>query len=347
MAETFPRGRFVWHELATTDPDAAAAFYPKVAGWTVGPSQNDPSYRYWMNRGKPVGGLMLLPEQAKNMGAPSNWLPYVAVPDVVATTRQAVALGARTYVEPKDIPGVGKFAVLADPQGATFAVYRGAAEQGGHDGAPNMGEFSWHELMTTDAAAAWEFYHTLFGWVKSTAMDMGPGAGVYQMFDRAGRMIGGMYNKPANVPAPPHWLSYTRVPSADTVAAQVPKMGGRVLNGPMDIPGGDRIVMCMDPQGAAFAVHAVKAAAAVPSATASPKPAAGKPAAATPAKAATKPAARKPAAKKPAAKKKPAKAAKKKSAPARKKKPARARKKKAPARRTARKRTAKKKARRR
>ena len=358
MAETFPRGRFVWHELATTDPDAAASFYQKVVGWKLAPSEQDPSYRYWQNRGTSLGGLMPLPDSAKSMGAPSNWLPYVAVPDVAATTRHAVSLGARTYVEPKNI-GVGEFAVLADPQGAVNAVYRSSGAQGGHDDPANPGEFSWHELMTTDALAAWEFYHSLFGWVKTDAMDMGAD-GIYQMFGRGGMPLGGIYNKPAGVSAPAHWLSYARVHNADTAAAQVAKLGGRVIRGPMEVPGGDRIAMLMDPQGAAFAVHAVSAAnlAAAGAATTAAKKSA-------PATKATAPAAKKkaaPAAKKkaaPAAKKKAAPAAKKKAAPAsrkrkvapakkRKGKPARGKKaKKAPPRRAAAKRTVKKKGRRR
>ena len=259
MPETFPRGRFVWHELLTTAPDAAVRFYGTVVGWGVEPYPNAPDYRVWTMRGTSMGGLMRLPEEARRMGAPPNWLTYVAVPDVDTTLRQAQGLGARVVVQPREIPSVGRFATLADPAGASFAVFRPAGDQMGSD-EPTPGDFSWHELATNDWRSAWEFYRALFGWEKADAMDMGP-AGTYQMFRRVGhpRILGGLYNKPPEMPAPPHWLSYVQVPGADAAAETVTKLGGKVVNGPMEVPGGDRIAMCIDPQGAAFAVHSVAA----------------------------------------------------------------------------------------
>src|SRR5437899_2250358 len=115
MPTTFSRGRICWHELLTTDPQAARAYYPKVVGWGTQAWDQDPSYMMWTANGTPVGGLMALPEPARQMGAPSNWLMHVAVPDVDATVRLANGLGAQTYVPPRDIPTVGRFAVLADP----------------------------------------------------------------------------------------------------------------------------------------------------------------------------------------------------------------------------------------
>ena len=261
---TFPRGRFVWHELMTTDPDAAVGFYSKVVGWKVQARKDDSSYRLrhdspyrlWMTGSSPMGGLMRLPEQARRMGAPPHWMPYVAVPDVDATVRQAQGLGARVYVSPQDIPE-GRFAVLADPQGATFSVFKPAPA-----GSPppdsddvKVGGFSWHELVTTDWKRAWDFYRALFGWEHSSSMEMGPG-NTYWMFKRGGgtTMLGGMYNKSAE--APPHWLCYVLVPNADRAAETAARAGGKIVMGPMEVPGGDRIAGGLDPQGAAFAVHA-------------------------------------------------------------------------------------------
>ena len=248
------RGRFVWHELNTTDPSAAERFYRGITGWGIQPFEHNPSYRMWTASGVPQGGLMVLPEQAKQMGAPPHWLPYLGVENVDATVRQATTLGAKTYVAPQDIPNGGRFSVLADPQGAVFAVHSAANPMPGAEGAPKLGEFSWHELVTTDAQAAWDFYQALFGWAKMDAMDMGP-QGTYQMFGRGRFMYGGMYNKAANVPAPPSWLSYVLVPSVDAVLSKVTAGGGKIVNGPMDVPGNDRVVMCVDAQGAAFALH--------------------------------------------------------------------------------------------
>src|ERR1700752_4695665 len=121
MREAFPRGRFVWHELLTTEPDMAVQFYTKVMGWTVEAWNNDPSYRLWISGKAPVGGLMRLPEEAKRTGARPHWMPYGAVADLEETVRHAQSLGARLTVPPKDVPP-GRFATLADPQGATFSI---------------------------------------------------------------------------------------------------------------------------------------------------------------------------------------------------------------------------------
>ncbi|MDH3495362.1 MAG: VOC family protein [Gemmatimonadota bacterium] len=315
MGETFPRGRIVWHELMTTNPDAAVPFYRSVVGWDVMPWEQDRSYRLWTMRGDPCAGLMELPEEARLGGAPPNWMMYVAVPDIDQTMGQATAMGGMVLHGPQQIEGAGRFVVLSDPQGAVFAVMRSPGEQGGHDGPPKPGEFSWHELATTDWRAGWRFYQALFGWEKMEAMEMGP-MGVYQMFGRKGQMLGGVYNKPPDMPAPPHWLCYAMVPNADTAAASVTRLGGKVLNGPMDVPGpsGDRIAQCMDPQGAAFAVHSTpRVAKARPPAKPKAEGPKAKPAAAPKA---GKPAPKKPAPKKkaPGAKKRPVK----KVAPARK-----------------------------
>jgi predicted enzyme related to lactoylglutathione lyase len=239
----------------TTDPDAAIAFYRKIVGWGLLPWDQDPSYRMFTAAGTPVGAVMTLPEQAREAGAPPHWLFYVAVPDADAAVRQAKSLGGSAYVE-MEIPSVGRFAVLADPQGAVFAVIQPSEDSSDHDGAKALGEFSWNELATTDSKAAWEFYRAMFGWDEAGSMDMGPG-GTYQMFGREGLPLGGIYDKPPEMPAPPHWLCYALVANADRAANAVTRHGGKILNGPMDVPGGDRIVQCMDPQGAVFALHSM------------------------------------------------------------------------------------------
>jgi predicted enzyme related to lactoylglutathione lyase len=257
LPKPFPRGRICWTELTTTDPKAAQAFYKATVGWGTQPWDMDPSYVMWTARGTPVGGLMALSDEARQMGTPPSWAMSVAVPDVDASVRQAVSLGARVSVQPQDIPTMGRFAVLRDPQGATFALFSSTTEIPGHDGPSQACEFSWHELATTEQRAAWEFYEQLFGWVKMDAMDMGP-AGTYQMFGRAGQMLGAMYPKPPEMTGPSNWLPYALVPNADSAATVVQRLGGKVTNGPMDIPGG-RIAQCLDPQGAAFALHSYTA----------------------------------------------------------------------------------------
>lgn len=253
MAET-PRGRFVWHELMTTEPDAAQGFYASVVGWGTTTWDEDPSYRLLTMQGAPMAGLLRLPDEARASGAPPHWLTYIAVPDVEGAVARATGLGASVYVQPQDVPSVGRFAVLADPQGAVFAVFRPAQPGGSEELA--LGDFSWHELATTNWQAAWEFYTALLGWEFDSSFDMGP-AGTYWMFRSAGgkRTLGGMYTKPPEMQAPAHWLPYILVPSVDRTLEAVRRHGGQVLNGPMEVPGGDRIAQCLDPQGGAFAIH--------------------------------------------------------------------------------------------
>ena len=251
----YPRGRFCWYDLMTPDPGAAEGFYKEIAGWGTDISQaSEMPYTMFTNGGKPLGGVMQLPEEARAQGAPPHWLAYIAVPDVHETTAKAKALGAHTYVEPQEIPNVGSFAVLADPQGAVFAVFASAEEVPGHDEPPTKGEFSWHELATTDHEAAFDFYADLVGWQKTDAMDMGE-MGIYQMYGAGSSTLGGMFNKPAEMPAPPHWLYYISVDDVNAAVEKVKALGGQILNGPMEVPGGDMIAQCMDPQGAAFALH--------------------------------------------------------------------------------------------
>src|SRR3984957_15705918 len=195
MSKAEVRGRFTGHELLTTDPAAAATFYAKVLPWRTQPS-NMPGYTIFMAGGAQVGGLMALPEDGA--GTPAHWLVYVGTPNVDATVTQAQALGARVCKGATDIPNVGRFAVLADPQGATFAVF--TPSSGSPPAQPPEGAFSWHELQTTDVAGALRFYGELFGWAKGDGHDMGA-MGIYQLFDHGGTAVGVMYNTQA--PSPP------------------------------------------------------------------------------------------------------------------------------------------------
>ncbi len=205
-----------------------------------------------------VGGMMETPADAKARGVPPHWMIYVGVHDDDATTARTRSLGGTVNVPPSDIPKVGRFAVLADPQGAHFAILQpdGPSPTGPEAAAAPL-EVSWRELATTDLKAATAFYATLFGWEMLKANDMGA-MGVYQEFGRFGRSLGGMYRKPAEMPAPPHWLIYVRVPDIQASVVTVKARGGKILNGPMEVPGGDLVAQILDPQGAAFALHQTK-----------------------------------------------------------------------------------------
>jgi predicted enzyme related to lactoylglutathione lyase len=303
----------------TTDTAAAESFYKKVTGWTSVPFAPDGSYNVFNNAaGAGVGGVMKLPDSAKQMGAPPHWLMYVGTPSVDETAVRVAQLGGRVLKQPADIPNTGRFAVVQDPFGATFGVFQPPPNRPGRSGPPGIGDFSWFELYSPNPEGAWKFYQTLFGWEKTTAMDMGE-MGTYQMFGRGGGIPnGGIMKPPPGAPAA--WAPYIRVKDAKTVAALTAANGGKIVNGPMEVPGGDWIAQGMDPQGAMFSVHSLKPAApkAAPTsakASTSAKVTADK-SAGKPAKKAKKKAVKKAAPKK--AKAKPVKKSKKKAKPAKK-----------------------------
>jgi len=246
------RGRFVWYENLTKDVDAAIAFYRAVIGWNTQSwaGMGEP-YHMFANGDAVLAGLMKMPPEAE---MPPYWMGYIATPDVKATTARAEELGAKVWLKLMEIPTVGTFSVIQDPQGASFAAYSPLNQPPEPSAEPRFREFVWHELITTDPDAAWAFYADLFGWEKKSTLDMGP-AGIYQMFGLPSVELGGIYRKSAEMPGPPQWLYYVHVADLDTAVASVKANGGSVIVGPMDIPGGGRIAICMDSQGAPFALH--------------------------------------------------------------------------------------------
>lgn len=256
MADASIRGRFVWHELMSNDPDAAAAFFGKVFGWTTQPFASTPGYRMFMQGRQGAGGLMPLPKEAKAHGTPPCWVIYIATPDVDKTAAQATALGGKVLRAPEDIPTVGRLAIVADPQGAMFAVFTPLPRPGS---AAPLEPYSWHELVTPDPDAAFGFYRRLFGWEETGAVDMGP-MGTYRMSGVGGVPMLGMMGTPAGSAAPPAWLAYVRVADARKTAATITRAGGTVVYGPAEVPGGDLIVNAIDPEGVLFAAHSRKPA---------------------------------------------------------------------------------------
>lgn len=252
-------GRLVWSELMTTDPAAAEAFYDEIVGWTSEPfAESAQPYTQFKRRGgAPVAGLMLRPE---GMNMPPFWSLYFAVPDFRQAVDHVKRLGGSILSDVIDVPTVGRIQMLKDPQGAAFYVIQPEPRESAPDREPEIGEASWIELMTTDASAALQFYQQLFGWQPGDAHDMGP-MGTYRLFNRGGRMMGGMMNKPKELAqVPPQWAVYFRVGDITAATERVKANGGGIMNGPIEVPGGDWIVNARDPQGATFSLHARKSA---------------------------------------------------------------------------------------
>jgi len=262
------RGRFVWHQLMTRDVAGAKKFYSKLTGWKTIPWPLDPAYTVCHADVGPVAGIMEIPADMP-AEVPAHWIQYIGTRDVDGTAEAAVRAGGSVLKAPDDMQGAGRYAVLKDPQGATFAIINPDNARPEGDGVPPLGTFSWHELATTDNEAAFAFYSGLFGWDAITRMDMGP-TGVYLIFGQNGKQRGGMYIKPSDMPAPPNWMPYAHVPNADKGFALAKSSGAREMMAPMDVPGGSRIAAVLDPAGAMFAVHSMPATPAT--AQAAPKP---------------------------------------------------------------------------
>jgi uncharacterized protein len=247
-------GCFVWYELTTTDAQAAQAFYADVVGWgTRDASTPGAAYALFTVGEDPVAGLMVLPAEARKMGAQPRWTGYVGVDDVDAATDRLKRLGGTVYVPPTDVPDVSRFSVVADPQMATLALVKGlksGQEQPAALSSP--GHVGWHELSAVNWEEAFAFYGELFGWQKADA-EVGK-MGTYQLFSAGGQTIGGMSTKPPTAPMP-FWLYYFNVGDIDTAAERVKAGGGKILEGPLEARGRNRIVRCTDPQGAMFALR--------------------------------------------------------------------------------------------
>jgi predicted enzyme related to lactoylglutathione lyase len=252
------RGKFVWYEYMCEDLDSAAKFYAGVAGWSIAESgMAGFPYRIASAGSHGVAGLMTIPEDAKAMGARPCWTGYLWVEDVDGAVPGLIAAGARLMKGPQDIPGVGRFALIADPGGAMFMIFRDA---GGNppppppEGTPGLA--GWRELHAGDGAAALAFYTSQFGWKHDRDFDMGP-RGVYHIFQTARGEAGGIMTKAPDSPGP-YWLYYFRVEAIDAGAARVQAGGGKITIGPIQVPTGDWIVQAVDPQGALFALVAAR-----------------------------------------------------------------------------------------
>lgn len=254
--ETAFEGRFSWYELMTTDQDAAEAFYRVVIGWSMA-DFGQPGMRYTIlsagDRG--VGGVMTIPEEARQAGARPGWSGYINVPDTDAMAPRVVEAGGSIHRPPADIPDVGRFAVVADPGGAVFQLFtplpRPDAPPPAEPTAP--GVVSWHELYAANGQEdAFRFYSGLFGWTTVELMDMGE-MGKYRIFAKDGVQLGGMMDKPAQMPVSA-WQFYVNVDGIDAAVERINANGGKVLMGPHQVPGGSWIVQAVDPQGVHFAL---------------------------------------------------------------------------------------------
>ncbi|OJY69560.1 MAG: glyoxalase [Sphingobium sp. 66-54] len=249
---TNKHGEFIWYELMTTDLDAARAFYGPVVGWAIGAASGMPGMDYRMIDAPDasVGGMMAIDDDMAAQGMKPLWIGYIGVDDVDATAAAIKEHGGRIHVPPTDIPDVGRFAMASDPQGAPFYVMRGSVEGTSTAFSPDApGHCCWNELATSDQDKADAFYAAVFGWTNPESMPMGP-MGDYRFLYAGDIRIGASMRGEGA----PRWQPYFTVPSIAAAIEAVKAHGGRIDNGPHEVPGGNHIIVGTDPQGVRFAL---------------------------------------------------------------------------------------------
>jgi len=247
-----PKGKFAWYELMTSDTQAAGKFYSDVVGWTTKeiPATGGRAYSTFNIGDVGMAGML-------HLTGHTAWIGYIVVDDVDAHIEKVVAAGGKLWKPATDVPGMLRFAVMSDPQGAAIAIFTPNSEMPSpqRPAPPTPGTIGWHELYTTDLEAGFGFYNELFGWTKVTNMDMGP-MGIYRIFDEGDHKEmgdGGMMDKAPNIPVS-CWSFYFNVESIGAAVERVKAGGSKVLNGPMQVPGGAWIINGQDPQGAMFSL---------------------------------------------------------------------------------------------
>jgi predicted enzyme related to lactoylglutathione lyase len=254
-----PAGGFIWYELMTTDPEGAKAFYDAIIGWSIGEATTEFGGYRMIGRsdGGFAGGVLPMTPEMLQEGTRPGWLAYLNVADVDAKVSSIESAGGKTCMPPIDIPNVGRVAMMGDPQGVPFYIMKPIPPADRPDSASDVfspdaeQRVAWNELATSDQNAAVDFYVREFGWAKGEAMPMGD-MGEYQLLAHDGVPIGAVMTKAADKPA--RWRFYIRVPDVDSAKRAIEAHGGTVVHGPVEVPGGDHILIGIDPQGAEFAL---------------------------------------------------------------------------------------------
>lgn len=254
---TNPQGTPIWYELLTSDLAAAAPFYHAVLGWSIA-AEADPmggmDYRMIVRTdGGMAGGAMMIDAAMAASGVKPGWLIYFGVDDVDASVARIESLGGAVHMPAMSLEGIGRMAMLADPQGAVFYVMRGASDESSDVfSVTDAGHGRWNELSTRDGPAALAFYQAALGLEHKGGMPMGE-AGEYS-FISAGDIVIGAISPTLPLEAQPAWLVYFGVENIAAAKRAIEANGGTVSMGPMEVPGDDWIIIGNDPQGAAFGV---------------------------------------------------------------------------------------------
>lgn len=232
-------GKFVWHDHVSKDPEQAKRFYTELFGWELEVWKPGEADYAMIKSGDGMHGGFGTPEG----DIPAHWLGHVLVEDVDETISTTEGAGGQVRFGPMDMPDVGRFAIVADPQGASFSLYAASGEPGG-----SQGVFVWNELHTSDRDGAKTFYSEVFGWTSS---DSDMGGMTYTVFQRGEDQIGGCSDLHQGEPTS-NWMVYIATDDVDGSAAKARELGATILQEPMEIPEVGRFAVVQDPAGAVF-----------------------------------------------------------------------------------------------
>lgn len=245
---SYTPGTFSWIDLATTDAAAARLFYTRLFGWETDDTDAGNGSVYTMCRIGPdaVCAFYEMSEEQRATGSLPSWTSYVTVERADAAAARAAELGGSVISEAFDVLDAGRMAVLADPQGAVFAVWQPRAQIGA-ERVNDVGCLCMNELATNEIGAARTFYEALFGWTTEQ-VDTGPGGPAIVSASNRGSLNATLSEERA---APPHWRPYFTVDSVAASMERARELGGGALLEPMRIGDGS-IGIVRDAQGAVF-----------------------------------------------------------------------------------------------
>ena len=245
-------GKFIWHDLITTDLEADKRFYSGLFGWQYEQRKGPKGKTYTLAKsGEHYVAGMVIEEKRKDGADVSRWLGYLSVADVDLAVRENVAAGGVTVVKPLEVGDFVRVAAITDPQGAVLGLAQSHIGDPDDSIAAAPGRVVWDELLATDTAAAAGFYQALVGYKVNVLERNG---GKYTLLSADGVRRAGILGNPLEGDDP-LWLTYFGVSDVKATTSRVVGLGGRVLMPPSaDIRNG-KLALVIDPSGALLALQ--------------------------------------------------------------------------------------------
>ena len=242
------QGQFVWHDLATSNPQAAMDFYGAVFGWkfkTLG--STDKPYFVILNNDKPIGGIFKLAEKYADV---SEWVGSISVENVDAAVEYNKTKGGMTIFKAADFKGRGRTALVQDPQGAMVAFLHAEGGDPSFDD-PQQNTWLWNELWTTDMEGSIKYYEGLLNYSPKRIL----GSKVpYSVFENDGHKMSGVIGNPVE-DARSAWMPYIRVENIAETVESAKKVGAKLMMAPNETIRHGSVAVLLDPVGAQFTIQ--------------------------------------------------------------------------------------------